>query len=75
MTEKKRTIKITYDEVVKIVDYDSFINGSVGMLRDFGFPSVTSEGIKEQVENILHDRQLNVIGVFLEKYIVREGGK
>jgi hypothetical protein len=62
-------LTIKYDNKIKIVDRDSFVMASRRMLSDFGLES-TLAGIDEQIDNILAGRELNVVGVFLEDYIV-----
>lgn len=66
------TITITLDGKIKTVALDEFVRASKKMLDEFGLPA-TETSIRDQIDAILHNRPLNVIGVFLKDYIVVKG--
>jgi hypothetical protein len=64
------TIKIKYDGMEKVVDFDEFVVQSGRMLDEFGLRASNDE-IRKQVRAVIAGGKLNVIGVFLSDYIVK----
>ena len=65
-------IKIKYNDKERRVDRDGFIVAALRMLDEFGL-NTDRKTVEEQITKILHQQGgLNIIGVFLQDYIVLE---
>jgi hypothetical protein len=65
-----KTLTIKYDDTVKTVALDDFISASRKMLSEFGLES-SEDHIREQIGKIERGEKLDVIGVYLQDYIVK----
>ena len=64
-------ITIQYDNKRKTVKYEDYLFAMEKILSDFGLKA-TIEQIDEQTQKLIDGEKLNVIGIFLEGYVVRE---
>lgn len=68
--KQERAIIILVGEEERRVSYESFLKSTLRMLIEFGYPSLTLEEVREQVEKILvKESDLTVIGVIIKAYI------
>lgn len=50
---------------------DEYIRQKTRDLRDFGYPNLTEDEVREQLEKVLKGEKLNVIGMFIEGDVVK----
>lgn len=68
MTDK---IKVDLDGKILTVTKEQYIKAKTKDLREFGYVNLTEEDVSNQVENVINGEELNVIGMFIEKDIVK----
>ncbi len=65
-------IKIDLDGKIVTVSKQDYIKAKTGDLRNYGYETLTEEEVSMQLDRILKGEELNVIGMFIEKDIVKQ---
>lgn len=68
---KDNQIKIDLDGRKITVDKDVYITAKTKDLREFGYEKLSESEVEEQLNRVLNGEELNVIGMFIEKDIVK----
>jgi hypothetical protein len=68
---KNTEIKINIGKGPEIVDKQLYIKAKHKTLVDFGYKSLTIAAVKEQLENVLNDKKLDVIGEFIKRDVIK----
>ena len=66
-------IKLTVDGKEKRVYLDDYIRAKLKSLQAFGYPDLTFNEVEKQARAVLDGGELNVIGMFMENEIAKEG--
>lgn len=64
-------IKIDLDGRRLTVDKDIYVTAKTKDLREFGYGNLSESEVEFQLEQVLKGGELNVIGMFIEKDIVK----
>lgn len=68
---KKTEIKIDIGNGHEVVDKKLYAKAKHKSLYDFGYRSLTVEQVEIQIENVLNNKELDVIGQFIKQDIVK----
>ena len=71
MKELPEEIQIEVDDKKGMVNTDKYIKSKTGDLREFGYNDLTETAVREQLLKILNNEELDVIGMFIEKDIIK----
>lgn len=66
------TIKIDLDGQIVTVEKEKYIAAKTKDLRAFGYSNLTNDEVRIQLEKILKGEPLDIIGMFMEKDIVKD---
>jgi hypothetical protein len=63
-------VKVRVEGKRRVMLMDNFVARKVQELREFGYPSLTEQEVREEVENILAGKELTVIGQFIKPDLI-----
>lgn len=66
------TITILIDGQKKVVNKAAYIRAKTRQLREFGYSSLTTQDVREQLDKHLAGEELDVIGMFLQDEVLKE---
>ena len=64
-------ITLDLDGRIVTVTKEKYIKAKTKDLREFGYTNLTEEEVRVQLEKILKGEELDIIGMFMEKDIVK----
>jgi hypothetical protein len=50
---------------------EKYIKKKLRDLREFGYPNLTEDEVRQQLEKVLNDEPINVIGMFIKSDVVK----
>jgi len=68
---KNTEIKVDIGSGSEIVDKQLYIKAKHKTLIDFGYTTLTIQNVKEQLENVLNDKKIDVIGEFIKRDVIK----
>ena len=71
MKDLPKEIQIGTDDKIGMVDTDKYIKAKTGDLREFGYDNLTEDSVREQLLKILNNEELDIVGMFMEKDIIK----
>lgn len=57
---------------IQIIYFEKYIEAKTKYLQEFGYATLTKKEVGIQLEKILNGEKLDIIGMFMEKDIVKE---
>jgi len=66
------TIKIDLDGRIVNVDKEQYISAKTKDLKEYGYESLTRQDVANQLEKVIKGEELDIIGMFIEKDIVKD---
>ena len=72
MKKLPKEIQIEVDDTKGMVDTDKYVKAKTGDLREFGYTDLTEDTVRKQLLKILNNEELDIVGMFMEKDIVKE---
>jgi hypothetical protein len=67
-----KNLKIELHEKEILVDKEDYIKAKTKDLIEFGYASLSEDDVRIQIEKILNEEELSVIGLFMEEEIKGE---
>ena len=64
-------IKINLEGKILYVKKNAYVKVKTKDLREFGYTSLTEEDVSNQLEKVINGEDLSVIGMFIEKDIIK----
>ena len=64
-------IKINLEGRILPVKKSAYVKVKTKDLREFGYTSLTEEDVSNQLEKVINGEELSVIGMFIEKDIIK----
>lgn len=65
-------LKIDLDGNVVTVSKEKYVAAKTKDLVEYGYATLTEEEVSKQVDNVLSGAELSIIGMFIEKDIVKD---
>ena len=69
---KNKTVNLTIDGETRQVLKRDYIRAKTRDLKEYGYASLTEKDVEEQLEKVLANEELTVIGMFIQKDILKK---
>lgn len=65
------TIRVKFDGCEpRTIQLEDYVKAKTKALQEFGYPKLTEDEVREQLEKVIHNGTLDVIGQFIKGDIV-----